>query len=61
MRYHPTRDQLIVSSGSDGGVCLYGLPSLSSEAPRVDPGHRQPTGAAAATDSHSGSDISLDQ
>ncbi|CAH8441264.1 unnamed protein product [Schistosoma curassoni] len=32
VRYHPTRDQLVLSSGSDGRVCLYNLPSYSSDA-----------------------------
>ncbi|KAL5105285.1 EARP and GARP complex-interacting protein 1 [Taenia crassiceps] len=31
VRYHPTRDQLLLSASSDSCVCLYGLPSFSSE------------------------------
>ncbi|VDL59791.1 unnamed protein product [Hymenolepis diminuta] len=31
IRYHPTRDQLLLSASSDSSVCLYGLPSYSSE------------------------------
>ncbi|VDQ06690.1 unnamed protein product [Trichobilharzia regenti] len=36
VRYHPTRDQLVLSSGSDGRVCLYNLPSYSSDAMNED-------------------------
>ncbi|VEL34885.1 unnamed protein product [Protopolystoma xenopodis] len=32
IRYHPTRDQLLLSAGSDSRVCLYALPSYSSDA-----------------------------
>nr|CDS20980.1 protein tssc1 [Echinococcus granulosus] len=31
VRYHPTRDQLLLSASSDSCICLYGLPSFSSE------------------------------
>lgn len=31
VRYHPTRDQLLLSSGSDSRVCLYNLSQFSSD------------------------------
>uniref|UniRef100_A0A183T4Q5 Protein TSSC1 n=2 Tax=Schistocephalus solidus TaxID=70667 RepID=A0A183T4Q5_SCHSO len=37
VRYHPTRDQLLVSAGSDSYVCLYGLPSYSSDVKEFPP------------------------
>ncbi|VDN97853.1 unnamed protein product [Rodentolepis nana] len=37
IRYHPTRDQLLLSASSDSSVCLYGLPSYSSEVKDVKP------------------------
>ncbi|KAL7054812.1 hypothetical protein AAHC03_025692 [Spirometra sp. Aus1] len=37
VRYHPTRDQLLVSAGSDSYVCLYGLPSYSSDVKQFPP------------------------
>ncbi|TPP57736.1 Protein TSSC1 [Fasciola gigantica] len=50
VRYHPTRDQLLLSSGSDSRVCLYNLSQFSSDvmlgdvpttrsASRLDPIH----------------------
>ncbi|VDD76406.1 unnamed protein product [Mesocestoides corti] len=64
VRYHPTRDQLLLSGGSDSCVCLYGLPSLSSDAKEV-----KPQGAAKSPPRHCsppssssphGSDISIE-
>jgi len=58
VRYHPTRDQLLVSAGSDSAVCLYGLPSFSSDAKELPPASatslRKPS---ADSLTHSGSEV----
>ena len=59
VRYHPTRDQLLLSAGSDSCVCLYGLPSVVPETKEVK---KTATATKSVSNSSSSaeSDISVD-